>query len=112
MVWANILNFMIDRPVQQSGPMILTKVLYIDLNKAIFTFYVSIGLGWLRLIQGYVISLDQHLGAFEIKSEADFFKPGCGHGLAEPGTLFAIEHEEAASVSADELAADCTVLHG
>jgi hypothetical protein len=48
MGWANILNFMIDRPVQQSGPMILTKVLYIDLNKAIFTFYMSIGLGWVK----------------------------------------------------------------
>ena len=92
--------------------MILTKVLYIDLNKAIFTFYVSIGLGWLRLIQGYAISLDQDLGAFKIESEADLFKPGGGHGLAEPGTLFAIEHEEAASAGADELAADCTILHG
>ena len=47
-VWTNILNFMIDRPVQQSGPMILTKVLYMDFNKAIFSFCMSVGLGWVK----------------------------------------------------------------
>ena len=45
MVWTNILNFMIDRPVQQSGPMILTKVLYIDLNIEIVPHCMAIGLG-------------------------------------------------------------------
>src|SRR5262245_60555812 len=55
-------------------------------------------------------SLDDGLGAFEIEAEADLGQAGADHGVAQPGLVLGVEHQEPATAGTDQLATNRAVL--
>src|ERR1035441_9224445 len=51
-------------------------------------------------------------GTFKVEAEPDFLQSLLAHGMAQPGLVSGIEHQEPSSTGADQLAAEGTVRHG
>src|ERR1022692_2245287 len=51
-------------------------------------------------------------GTFKVEAEPDFLQSLLAHGVAQPGLVSSVEHQEPSSTGADQLAAQGAVRHG